>query len=216
MHTPWKKEWEMFPTVLAYYEISFALKDHFQRSFNPKIGLYVAVLLTYLYRREQHKVPTVLPFQPLCKIRFKLTVMIMGSELFRSGGSGAWTFWLDLVVRTPMWVKRLPLSVGQGSRSLQLCYRVLVNLPFYSTNQGSISPTLLKNIFSSSGPQTFLRASLALAPFGIIQPACKPLREWQLHFQAERMSCLKQQVSFNELKSCTQPAADRIYPNVMG
>lgn len=74
----------MFPTVLAYYEINFALKDTFQRSFNPKVGLYVAVLLIYLYHSAQYKDPTVLPFQTLCKIRLKLTVMIMDSELFRS------------------------------------------------------------------------------------------------------------------------------------
>lgn len=129
--------------------------------------------------------------------------MIMGRELFRSGGFWAWKFWLDLIVHTPMWVKHPPLSVGQGSLSLHLCYRVLVNLPFCSTNQGSIStPTLLKSTFSSLGPQTFLKASLALAPLGNFQPAGKPLGEWQLHFQEERMGCLKQQVSFNELKSC--------------
>lgn len=151
MHTPWKKDWKVFPTVLTYYEISFPLTDNFQRSFNPKIGLYVAVLLTYLYRSEQYKDPTVLPFQTLCKIRLKLTVMIMGRELFRSGGFWAWKFWLDLIVHTPMWVKHPPLSVGQGSLSLHLCYRALVNLPFCSTNQGSIStPTLLKSTFSST------------------------------------------------------------------
>ena len=43
-----QKEWKMFPTVLAYYEINFALKDTFQSSLNPKTGLYVAVLLVYL------------------------------------------------------------------------------------------------------------------------------------------------------------------------
>lgn len=32
----------MFPTELTYYKINFALKDNFQSSSNPKVGLYVA------------------------------------------------------------------------------------------------------------------------------------------------------------------------------
>lgn len=87
--------------------------------------------------------------------------------------------------------------------SLQLHYRVLVNLLFCSTIWGSPSiPTQFKNTFSSL-VQTFLKASLSLAPLGKVQP----LREWQLHCQEKKMNCLKQHVSLNELKSCTQPEA---------
>lgn len=74
----------MFPTELTYYEINFALKDNFQSSFNPKVDLYVSGLLIYLYHVEQYKDPTVLPFQAMCKIRLKLTVMIMETGLFTS------------------------------------------------------------------------------------------------------------------------------------
>lgn len=90
----------MFPTVLTYYEIDFALKDTFQRSFNAKVGLYVAVLLIYLYHSEQCKDPTVLPFQALCKIRLKLAVMIMDSELLRFRELLSWKFQLDPIIHT--------------------------------------------------------------------------------------------------------------------
>lgn len=74
----------MFPTELTYYKINFALKNNFQSSFNPKVGLYVSGLLIYLYHSEQNKDPIVLPFQTLCKIQLKPTVMIMETGPFTS------------------------------------------------------------------------------------------------------------------------------------
>lgn len=79
-----KKGGEMFPTELTYYKINFTLKENFRSSFHPKVGLYVAGLLIYLYHSEQYKDPTVLPFQALCKIQLKLTVKIMETGLFTS------------------------------------------------------------------------------------------------------------------------------------